>query len=229
MRFREEAWGLAVLAAVAFDAAVAQDASVAPVRSRAEDRADRAHDHAADDRRRARRRRVGDRRAHRQLPPGESRRVRGAVGAHRDLSRLRRRCAVRRRAHVHAARRDHGEHHAPGRLDHAGRLAVRDARSVQHAPRRLLLRLERARRALRRSVSQRLGVLQRLGQHLVRRRAASSRAAGRPSTRSRSSRCRSIRTATRGGSTSRAASRRATRTWRGSRAIGAGIRAPPVS
>ena len=55
------------------------------------------------------------------------------------------------------------------------------------------------------------------------------RAAGRPSTRSRSSRCRSIRTATRGGSISRAASRRATRTWRGSRAIGAGTRAPRAS
>jgi hypothetical protein len=31
LRFREEAWGLAVLAAVAFDAAVAQSPSVAPV------------------------------------------------------------------------------------------------------------------------------------------------------------------------------------------------------
>ncbi len=93
-----------------------------------------------------------------------------AVRALRDLPLLRRQRAVHRREAVPAAGHDHGEHAAPERLDHAGRHAVRHARSVQHAPRRLLLRAQRERRALRRPVPQRVGVLHRLGRDLGRGR-----------------------------------------------------------
>jgi|SRR6187455_166295 len=54
----------------------------AAARPGAEERAGRAHDDASRHRRLARRGRVAERGAHRQFPPGEPRRVRGAVGAH---------------------------------------------------------------------------------------------------------------------------------------------------
>ena len=134
-----------------------------------EDRARRAHRHAARDRRQARRGRLGDGgRAH-GLPPGEPDRVRALGRADGDSPAVRRRRALHRREDVPAARRHHAEHAAAERQHHAGRHAVRHDRSVQLAPRGLLLRRQRERRAIRRPLSQRVGVLQRLGHDLLRR------------------------------------------------------------
>ena len=98
-------------------------------------------------------------------------------------------------------------------------------RPVQHGPQRLSLRDERERRAARHALHEHQRAAARLDRHLGDADAASTRPAGRSRWRSRSSRCRSIRTSTPGASTSRAAFAGAARRWCGCRATAPTTRA----
>ena len=126
---------------------------------------------AARHRRRLERCGLGGGSRRRRSAPSDAGRVRRAGRAHRGAHSLRRRCAVRRGAVVRQRpRAHHGAQHAPERQRRAGRPVLRHDRSFQRSAQRLLLRLESERRARRRALSQRLGVLRRLGFDLRRRR-----------------------------------------------------------